>query len=85
MRAVKIFTSVLVSCLLLQFQPVYGQVKLPQMIRDSMILQRDTKINIWGWASKGEKVTVKFNGKTYKTKTGDNGKWMMQLPSMSAG
>ena len=29
-----------------------AQVKLPQLIRDSMILQRDAKINIWGFASK---------------------------------
>jgi sialate O-acetylesterase len=50
---------------------VNAQIKLSQIIRDSMVLQRDAKINIWGWASKGEKVTVKFNGKTYHTKTND--------------
>src|SRR5574338_322527 len=85
LHAVKIFTIVFVSCWLLQFRSVYGQVKMPQIIRDSMILQRDIKTNIWGWGSKREKVTVKFNGKTYKTKTGDDGKWMMQLPPMPAG
>jgi len=62
-----------------------AQVRLPRLVRDSMVLQRGMKINIWGWASKGEKVSVKFNGKTYKTKTGDHGKWMLQLPSMKAG
>ena len=50
-----------------------------------MILQRDAKINIWGWASKGEKVSIKFNRKTYKTKTGGDGKWALQLPPMKAG
>ena len=35
-----------------------AQIKLPQIIRDSMILQRDIKINVWGWASKGERVSV---------------------------
>ena len=62
-----------------------AQIKLPQIIRDSMILQRDAKINIWGWASKGEKVSIQFNNKTYKTTTNDSGKWMLQLPSMKAG
>ncbi len=62
-----------------------AQVKLPQIIRDSMILQRDTKINIWGWASKGEKVSVKFNGKTYRARTSDDGKWKVQLWPMKAG
>jgi sialate O-acetylesterase len=55
-----------------------GQIKLPQIIRDSMILQRDSKINIWGWASKGEKVTVKFNNKTYRTTAGSDGTWKVQ-------
>ena len=44
-----------------------AQVRLPRLIRDSMILQRDTKVNIWGWASAKEKVTVSFNKKSYKT------------------
>ena len=46
--SVKIFTSVFVSCLLLLFQSVYGQVKLPRLVRDSMILQRDTKSKYLG-------------------------------------
>jgi sialate O-acetylesterase len=62
-----------------------AQIKLPQIIRDSMILQRDSKINIWGWASKGEKVTVKFNNKTYRTTAGSDGTWKVQLASMKAG
>ena len=32
-----------------------GQIKLPQIIRDSMILQRDAKIKIWGWAARMKK------------------------------
>ncbi|HEY5463543.1 MAG TPA: sialate O-acetylesterase [Hanamia sp.] len=69
------------------FVTVYAdaQITLPHIIRDSMILQRDSKINIWGWASKGEKVSVKFNGKTYKTKTSNDGKWKLQLSPMKAG
>jgi sialate O-acetylesterase len=62
-----------------------AQVKLPRLVRDSMVLQRDTRINIWGWATKGEKVNVKFNGRTYKTKTSTDGKWMIVLPPMKAG
>ena len=78
----KIFT---VCFCLMATNYVSAQVKLPQFIRDSMILQRDAKINIWGWASKGEKVSIKFNRKTYKTKTGGDGKWALQLPPMKAG
>ena len=63
----------------------YSQVRLPHLVRDSMILQRDTKINIWGWANAGEKVTVKFAGKTAKTTTGTDGKWLLQFSPIKAG
>ena len=62
-----------------------SQVKLPAIMRDSMILQRDDRINIWGWASKNEKVKIKFNGKSYKASTGTDGKWLVRLSPMKAG
>lgn len=80
----KIF-SALLCCSLFYGQSASSQVRLPQLVRDSMVLQRDTKINIWGWASAGEKVEVRFNGKSFKTKTGADGKWMIQLPPTGAG
>jgi len=63
----------------------YAQVKLPQIIRDSMILQRDEKINLWGWAAAREKVNIRFNGKTYKATADNTGKWIAQLPPTRAG
>jgi len=39
----------------------------------------------WGWASKNEKVNIKFNGKSYKVTTGANGKWLVQLSPVKAG
>ena len=62
-----------------------GQVRLPALIRDSMILQRDTELKIWGWASKGEEVTVRFNGKQYKSTAGEDGKWLVQIQPTGAG
>src|SRR4030043_1501488 len=63
----------------------YSTVKLPVLISDGMVLQRDTKITIWGWASPGEKVTVKFLGKTYRTVTPAGGEWNILLPSLKQG
>ncbi|SEW39098.1 sialate O-acetylesterase [Chitinophaga sp. YR573] len=62
-----------------------AQVKLPRLIRDSMILQRDEKIKLWGWASVNERVQVRFNGKVYKTKADADGNWMVHLPPTKAG
>lgn len=62
-----------------------AQVKLPALIRDSMILQRDTKLTVWGWASPKEKITVKMNGKTYRAAADAAGNWQVQLPPAKAG
>lgn len=63
----------------------HGQVSLPALVRDSMVLQRNAEINIWGWASKDEKVMVSFNKRTYTTKATSEGKWKIVLSPMEAG
>jgi sialate O-acetylesterase len=84
MKMKKILT--LIGCILFtMLHWSYAQVKLPRLVRDSMVLQRDAKINIWGWAAAGEKVNIKFNGKNYKTITAANGKWLLQLSPTKAG
>jgi sialate O-acetylesterase len=76
---------IIVAIAFLNLQNAIAQIRLPRLVRDSMVLQRDVKINIWGWAAPKEKVTVKFNAKNYKAITGADGKWIMQLPPMKAG
>lgn len=63
----------------------FSQVRLPKLVSDGMVLQRDTKVKIWGWASKNEKINIRFNGKTYKTKADVNGQWAVLLAPMNAG
>jgi sialate O-acetylesterase len=77
----------LITILIILLLPAYVQanVKLPVLVSDGMILQRDTKIIIWGWASPGEKVQVKFNKKTIRTVTDFEGNWKVSLPPMKAG
>ncbi|GGG49809.1 9-O-acetylesterase [Hymenobacter glacieicola] len=62
-----------------------AQVRLPRLVSDGMVLQRDTKVNIWGWAAPGEKVVLQFNGQTYQTAAGKDGKWQLSLPALKAG
>ena len=72
-------------CALVVQGVAFAQVRLPQMIRDSMILQRNAKISIWGWATNGEQIKISFNGKTYKTKADAGGKWRALLAPITAG
>lgn len=62
-----------------------GRVRLPKLISDCMVLQRDVELDIWGWADPGTWVTVRLNGGYYETQTGDDGRWMVTLPPQKAG
>jgi sialate O-acetylesterase len=50
-----------------------------------MVLQRDANVKVWGWANKGEKITINFNDKTYDAAADTNGKWMVSLAPSKAG
>ena len=62
-----------------------SQIRLPQIIRDSMVLQRDQQVHIWGWASPGEEVAIDLNGHRQKTITSPQGTWNLKLPAMQYG
>lgn len=81
----KSFVLLLFCCILFNTTKSYGAVKLPQLVSDGMVLQRNARTNVWGWADAGEKVTVRFKGKTYKATTGSDGKWKVILAPMPAG
>jgi len=63
----------------------YSQIKLPELISDGLVLQRNQEIKIWGWASSGESVTLNFKHKNYKTKADSNGNWEFRLPPQKEG
>jgi sialate O-acetylesterase len=74
------------SCLLLIINTsIQAQLRLPKLISDGMVLQRDATLKIWGWATPGERITVRFKNKTYKTVTETSGQWQVKLPPTSAG
>ena len=63
---------------------VHADVKLPSVLNSHMVLQRDKPLPIWGLADPGEKVTVTVAGNSESATTGDDGKWMVTMPSMKA-
>ena len=62
-----------------------GQIRLPRLISDNMVLQRNAPLTIWGWAAAGEKVRVRFNHKTYSTTTAADSTWRVTLSAQTAG
>lgn len=67
-----------------------AKVKLPALVSDGMVLQREQPLKIWGTADAGETVQLTFlKGKKAKeayTATADShGAWSIELPAMKAG
>lgn len=62
-----------------------AQIRLPQLVANGMVLQRDAPLNIWGWAAPGEQISMKFKGKQYKTTADAKGNWNLWLSPMHTG
>lgn len=60
----------------------WGDVRLPAIISDHMVLQQDMTVPIWGWADAGEEVTVTIAGQTKTAVPGPDGKWLIQLDKL---
>lgn len=84
-RGMKLMSVVVALLFVESAATLFASVRLPQLVADKMVLQRDTELKIWGWADVGEKVTVRFDGKHYFTQADEQGKWCVMLPPHAAG
>jgi sialate O-acetylesterase len=80
----KVISLVFLLGLLMTVSSV-GQVRLPRLISDGVILQRDADVKIWGWASPDEKITIRFINETYQTSANTDGDWSIVLKGLKAG
>jgi sialate O-acetylesterase len=65
--------------------PAHAQLRLPKIFGDSMVLQRNAPIKIWGWASPGETIRVKFHNQQRVAQAGPNGSWATVLAPEPVG
>lgn len=79
-------SSLFLICVLLSLiTTLKAEVRLAGIFSSDMVLQRNQNIVIWGWADKGERITVSFNDLTKKTRADGSGKWKVVFPQMQAG
>ena len=64
---------------------VKGDVRLPRLLSDHMLLQRQIPVRIWGWADPAEPVVVEFSGQVVKGRADAAGYWAVYLAPMEAG
>lgn len=78
--------KILLVCFLsLGVASAWANVRLPKIFGDSMVLQRDRPIPVWGWADKNETVTIQFHNQKKTTKADAQGKWHLTLSPETAG
>ena len=81
---IKIITKTVICAVALALS-CSADVTLPDIFASHMVLQRDSQVPIWGTASAGEKVSVKFNDQVQSTEADESGKWKVELGPMVAG
>jgi sialate O-acetylesterase len=64
-----------------------SQIELPSFISDNMVLQQQSNVPLWGWATPGKLVHVKgsWDNKEVVSTVEANGKWMVTLNTPEAG
>lgn len=65
--------------------PLAAAIKLPSVIGDHMVVQRDKPVVVWGWASPAEAVTVRLGSAEASVKAGADGLFSATLPALQAG
>jgi sialate O-acetylesterase len=63
----------------------YANVRPARIFGSNMVLQQGQENPIWGWADKGEKITIRFAGKTIRLKANSYGAWSSKLPALEYG
>lgn len=62
-----------------------AEVKLPSLIADDMVMQQKSDVRLWGWATPGEKVSVKSSwGATASATADKDGRWLTKIHTPEA-
>jgi sialate O-acetylesterase len=62
-----------------------GNVRLPALISDNMVLQQGRQVAIWGTADAGEQVTVRLGDQKQTAIADASGQWKVELAPLKAG
>ena len=63
-----------------------ARLRLHHLVSDGMVLQQQTEARLWGWADKGQTVTVRtsWDQMTRTTQAGQDGLWMVSVSTPKA-
>jgi sialate O-acetylesterase len=78
-RFVCLSIAAVLSCLVTVAR---ADVKLASIFGDSMVLQREMPVPVWGWADAGEEVTVTLGDQSKKATADKDGRWQVKLDAL---
>lgn len=84
-QGARALAALLCSLMFSQAGLVRADVKLPAIFGSHMVLQRDQKDRVWGWAEPGEEVAVEIAGQHKSAKASPDGSWHVILDPLPAG
>jgi len=61
-----------------------GELRVAKLFGDRVILQRQMKVPVWGWADAGSSIKIRFGGRTITAKADKKGKWLAELAPLKA-
>lgn len=77
---------ILIAIEIVGIQSVFAEIKLPAIVSSNMVLQRNTTIEIWGWAGADEKIKIKFSWleKPEEIITDKQGNWKIEVKTTNS-
>ncbi len=85
LRSIRSYPASCFFILLVLTALAHGNVSLPHVFSDHMVLQRQIPVRVWGMAAAGESVSVTFRGETRNTSADSLGRWQLNLSPAAAG
>ena len=77
-------TILFVLSLLVASLTAFGQLSMPNVFSDDMVLQQGKPVALWGEARPGAKVTARFADQKVSAVADAEGKWSLHLAEMTA-
>ena len=64
-----------------------ANIRLPAVLADNMVLQRNSEVRLWGWSNPAEKIiiTLSWNGKIDSVTANGDARWSIKISTLAAG
>ena len=79
------FKKLIIATVCLVQAVAFCQIKLPKLIADGMVIQRNENFPLWGYAKEGENITVEYKDKEIKANADQDGIWKVIIKTGKAG